>query len=252
MWSEGQWEALKKLHLEGTHTDRHTDGPTSQLLERIGLRADSLKIYCHSQYYHYSHYWPPLPQGWTCWPPPDGDRWRDWRIRCVVCKILGDWYVWKEQSSLRVFFCKVLLPLWCVPSTAAMLWCAKYYDYCDVCKVLWSLWDVPSKVANFRWAKYCGHCKVCQVLWQLWGVSNIEEIVRCAKYCGQCEECKHDMKTNLWLGRHKIQVQLLRQTPTIASNTLNGKVVQCTTAMCYKKINLFWVRLKSRKYVAMK
>ena len=44
MWSEGQWEASKKTAWEGDkHTNKHTDKRTSRLLERIGLRADSLK-----------------------------------------------------------------------------------------------------------------------------------------------------------------------------------------------------------------
>ena len=49
MWSDGQWEASKKIAWGG---DRQTDRQiyrqiyklTSQLLERNGLRADSLKI----------------------------------------------------------------------------------------------------------------------------------------------------------------------------------------------------------------
>ena len=43
MWPEGQWEA-KKITLEGDIDNKVGWGWSSRLYERIGLRADSLKI----------------------------------------------------------------------------------------------------------------------------------------------------------------------------------------------------------------
>ena len=49
MWSEGQWEALKKLQWKGTYIYIYIYiyNQTSQLLDRSGPRADSVKIYIY-------------------------------------------------------------------------------------------------------------------------------------------------------------------------------------------------------------
>ena len=56
MWPEGQWEASKKFAWGGDrHVHKQTDTRTSRLLERIGLRADSLKKVSHRPFmFNYS------------------------------------------------------------------------------------------------------------------------------------------------------------------------------------------------------
>ena len=61
MWSEGQLEAFKTLTWKG---DRQIYKLTSQLLERIDLRADSLKIYKYMDIATTRLNWPRGPSQW--------------------------------------------------------------------------------------------------------------------------------------------------------------------------------------------